>query len=110
MIHKAMGSSVTVRKDWRQWWQVPAAGLALGLIIAWLLFGATGLFAWNDYSRALEQRRMELRQLEARQRMLQNHLRLLDPRHVDPDLAEERVRRDLNLVHPDDIVIPLQKR
>ncbi len=79
-------------------------------IIAWLLFGSTGLFAWNDYSRALDQRQAELVLLQERQRMLENHLRLLNPRHVDPDLAEERVRRDLNLLHPDDIVVPLPDR
>ena len=105
-----MANGVTVRKNWRQWWQIPAACLGLAGIVAWLLFGSTGLFAWNDYSRALDQRRAELAQLEDRQRMLQNHLRLLDPQHVDPDLAEERVRRDLNLMHPDDIVVPLPKR
>lgn len=105
-----MGSGVTVRKDWRQWWQVPAAGFALAAILAWLLFGSTGLFAWNDYNRALEHRRAELARLEREQRVLENHLRLLNPRHVDPDLVEERIRRDLNLLHPDDIVVPLPKR
>lgn len=105
-----MSNSVTVRRNWRQWWQVPAAAVGLAGIVAWLLFGSTGLFAWNDYSRALDQRRAELAQLESQQRVLENHLRLLNPRHVDPDLIEERVRRDLNLMHPDDIVVPLPKR
>jgi cell division protein FtsB len=32
---------------------------------------------------------------------------LLDPRHVDPDLADELVRRNLDLVKPDEVVVPL---
>lgn len=105
-----MARGVTVRRNWRQWWQLIAAGSGFCIIIAWLLFGSTGLFAWNDYSRALAHRQAELARLEQQQKLLENHLRLLNPRHVDPDLVEERVRRDLNLMHPDDIVVPLPKR
>ena len=76
-------------------------------IILWLLFGATGLFAWNDYSRALQVKRAELMQLQAEQRALRNRQQLLLPGHVDPDLADELLRRDLNLLHPDDVVVPL---
>ncbi len=105
-----MVRGVSIRRNWRQWWQVPAAALVFAVIVAWLLFGSTGLFAWNDYSRALDQRRVQLVRLQAEQQVLENHLRLLDPRHVDPDLVEERIRRDLNLLHPDDIVVPLPDR
>lgn len=73
-----------------------------------MLFGPTGLFAWSDYSRALQASRAELVELRAEQARLANRQRLLDPRHVDPDLAEELVREQLNLIHPDDIVIPLK--
>jgi cell division protein FtsB len=40
--------------------------------------------------------------------MLANHRNLLDPRHADPDLIEEKLRTDLNLMHPDDVVVNLR--
>jgi cell division protein FtsB len=32
---------------------------------------------------------------------------LLDPRKADPDMAEELVRKDLGLVRPDEVIVPL---
>jgi cell division protein FtsB len=32
---------------------------------------------------------------------------LLDPKKADPDMADELVRRDLGLVRPDEVIIPL---
>ena len=89
-------------------WHLVAAGGAAAIMLAWLLFGETGLFAWNDYSRLLTQRRAELTQLQQEQHMLANHRRLLDPRHADPDLIEEKLRTDMNYVHPGDVVVNLR--
>lgn len=90
------------------YWSLGFAGAALLLIAGWLLFGSTGLFAWGDYHRELQARRTELTELKAELAALQNRQRLLDPRHADPDLVDELLRRDLNLLHPDDVVIPLR--
>ncbi len=38
---------------------------------------------------------------------LENRQRLLNPQRVDPDLSEELIRRDLNMLHPDEIIVPL---
>ena len=103
-----MASGIRIRRGWRDWWHVAAAGAALAAMIAWLLFGTTGLFAWNDYNRLLKQRRAELVLLEQRQHVLANHQRLLNPGSADPDLSEELMRERLNLVHPDDIIVPLR--
>ena len=103
-----MGRNILIRKGWRDVRHMVAAGAALAVIIAWMLFGATGLFAWNDYSRALATRQIELAELKQQQASLENRQRLLNPRHVDPDLAEELVREQENLVHPDDIIVPLK--
>lgn len=84
------------------------AGCALALIVGWLLFGSTGLFAWSDYSRSLNARQSELVELRAELAALENRQRLLNPRAADPDLVDEIIQRDLNLVHPDDIVVPLR--
>ncbi|MEQ1510516.1 MAG: septum formation initiator family protein [Sphingopyxis sp.] len=93
------------RKDYRP---MVGAGIGVALLLAWLLFGSTGLFAWSDYHRALLTRQDELAELKQEQARLVNRQHLLNPRHVDPDLADEMVRSSLNLIHPDDIVIPLK--
>lgn len=85
-----------------------AAGMGVVVIILWLLFGSTGLFAWNDYNRALQTRQHELAELRVEQARLVNRQRLLNPHHVDPDLVDELVRSQLNLIHPDEVVIPLK--
>ena len=33
---------------------------------------------------------------------------LLDPDHVDPDLSGELIRKNLNVVHPDEVVLELK--
>ena len=103
-----MHRPIPYKRDRREYWPVIAAGLALAGIVSWLLFGTTGVFAWNDYNRALGARTAELAQLKADQARLRNHLRLLNPRHVDPDMMDEAVRQELNLLHPDEVVIPLK--
>ena len=80
------------------------------VIAAWLFFGSTGIFAWSDYSRELTASRVQLAELKAERVRLINRKRLLNPNHVDPDLADEMLRGELNYVHPDDIVIPLQRQ
>jgi cell division protein FtsB len=52
-------------------------------------------------------RQAELVRLRAERDQLKNRVGLLDPRHVDPDLAGELMRRDLNVVHPDEVVMLL---
>lgn len=103
-----MRRPMPLKRDHKDYWPVIAAGVALTAIVAWLLFGATGVFAWSDYSRALASRRAELTELKVEQARLRNHLRLLNPQHVDPDLMDEAVREELNLLHPDEVVIPLK--
>jgi cell division protein FtsB len=89
-------------------WGVGLAGASLALIVGWLLFGTTGLFAWGDYNRTLNARQAELTELRAELASLENRQRLLNPRAADPDLVDEVIRRDLNLLHPDDVVVPLR--
>lgn len=86
----------------------PAAGM---LIIAYFLgaavIGENGVLAWGDYRRARAERSVVLVRLEAEKARLAHRSHLLDPAHADPDLAEEMVRRELGLVRPDEVIIPL---
>ncbi|MBT2187726.1 FtsB family cell division protein [Sphingobium nicotianae] len=87
---------------------MPAIAIVLLLIfIAYAIIGPNGILAWGDYSRQLKQRQAELRMLHAQQAALDNRVKLLDPRRVDPDLADQEVRKELGVVHPDEVIVPL---
>src|SRR6185295_7708709 len=86
----------------------PAAGM---LVIAYFLgaaiVGENGVLAWGDYRRAKVQESAQLAQLEAERARLAHRAQLLDPAHADPDLVDEMVRRELGLVRPDEVIIPM---
>lgn len=78
------------------------------MIASYALLGPTGVIAWADYRAALHQRSAELKALEKERDALRNQQKLLDRSNVDPDLAGELMRRDLNVVAPDEVVVPLK--
>ena len=89
-----------------------AMGPALALVIigtfaGHAVAGPNGLFAWGGYHRDLQARQAELAALEATRAQLRHRSALLDPRKADPDMADELVRRDLGLVRPDEVILPL---
>ena len=69
--------------------------------------GPTGYVAWREYKVQHSTLQQAVHTREEQQAALQRRLVLLDPRHVDPDLADERVRRNLDLVKPDEVIVPL---
>ena len=90
-----------------------AAWPALALIIigtfgGHAIAGPNGLFAWSGYHQDLEKRRAELAELKAEKARLKHRSVLLDPRSADPDLGEEMIRKDLGLVRPDEVILPLE--
>lgn len=82
--------------------------VALLVMGAFAVAGPSGLLAWSENAHALEIRQKEVAQLTAERDRLQNRVNLLDPRHADPDLVGELLRSDLNVAHPDELVIPRQ--
>ena len=52
-------------------------------------------------------KRAELAQLETQRAQMRHRSTLLDPRKADPDMADELVRKDLGLVRPDEVIVPL---
>ena len=78
--------------------------LAMG---AWVLFGPSGLMAWSENNRLLGERQKELKLLIVQRDELKNRVALLDPDHVDPDLSGQLLRSQLNVVHPDEMVMML---
>ncbi len=71
--------------------------------------GPSGLLAWGEHARLLEQREAEVLQLTTDRDRMKNRVALLDPRHADPDLVGELLRSNLNMAHPDELVIPVQQ-
>lgn len=88
---------------------VPILALIILLAIgSYALLGPTGILAWTDYSSALKLREQELAELKQEREALKNRVKLLNRDNVDPDLAGELMRRDLNVVAPDEVIIPLE--
>jgi cell division protein FtsB len=81
--------------------------LALLLMGGWALAGPSGILSWSDNQRLLEVRKEQAAKLERERASLRNRVDLLDPGHVDPDLAGQLLRDRLNVVHPDEMVILL---
>lgn len=69
--------------------------------------GPTGLLSWAENAEALEQRKARIAVLKEKRDALRNRVELLDPEGADPDLVSELVRKDLGVIHPDEIVITL---
>jgi len=67
--------------------------IVLLVLGAMALAGPSGVLAWTENARALDHDQ-------------QNRVELLDPRHADPDLVGELLRRDLNVAHPDEVILP----
>ncbi len=78
--------------------------LTLGVLA---LAGPSGVMAWADNLSQLDQREAQIARLEAQRDELRNRVALLDPDHADPDLVGELLRKNLNVTHPDDVVIVL---
>jgi len=70
--------------------------------------GPSGLLAWGDNLRLLDQRHAEIARLQHQRDELKIQVNALDPNHADPDLVGELIRKNLNVVHPDEVVITLK--
>ena len=82
--------------------------LLLLLLIAGLaLFGPTGLLAWSEQSQLLQQRQAQIAELSEKRGRLQQDVDALDPDNVDPDFAATILRKQLNVVRPDELVLEL---
>jgi len=86
-------------------------GLALAvllLISGFAIAGPTGLLAWKESNELLNQRKAQIAELQNQRDMLKQKVKQLDPDGADPDLVGELLRRNLNVVHPDEVVITLE--
>ena len=93
---------------------LPKEQLSQGVALAILLVltglaiaGPSGLLAWGENARLLEERKAAVATLTEERDALKNRVDLLHPDHADADLVGEELRRNLNVVHPDELVLTL---
>ena len=87
-------------------------GLALYLMAAGIIgyfainayTGRNGLAAQQELDQEMVNLTRELGRLKSERAELERHVSLLRPEHIDPDMLEERARRQLNYVNPRDVL------
>lgn len=87
-------------------------GLALALLLligGLAIAGPSGLLAWSENLQLLEQRQAHIAKLKEEHEALSNQVALLNPENADPDMVGERLRRDFNVVHEDEVVLILDE-
>jgi cell division protein FtsB len=82
--------------------------MLLAILIGYSVLGSSGILAWKDYSRQLRDSKAELVIVEAQRARLANRVNLLNPRSADPDMVDELIRKELNVGHPDEVIVPLR--
>ncbi len=88
---------------------VQGSALALLLLMgAFAIAGPSGVLAWGENQRLLEARQAHLTQLQTQRDQLKNRVNLLDARKVDPDLAGELLRSNLNVARSDEMVMMIK--
>jgi cell division protein FtsB len=86
----------------------PAIALVVILYFAGsAIFGTNGLMSLAGYRQQKAEHLATLAGLNAQREQLAHRSTLLDPRHVDPDLADELVRKHTGQVRPDEVIVPL---
>ena len=83
------------------------AVIIVGTFAGHAIAGENGILAWGSYHHALQQRQAELAQIEQQRAELKHRSDLLNPKRADPDMADELVRKNLGLVRPDEVIVPL---
>jgi cell division protein FtsB len=87
--------------------------LALGYLLflgGMALAGPWGVLSWGESLSLLQKRQTQIVELKSERADLKNRVALLDPNHVDPDMASELIRSDLNVVHNDEYIYELHDK
>lgn len=97
-----------MRKPVKEQLRQSFALLALLALTGFAIAGPTGLLAWSESAKALDQRKAEIAVLKEKRDALKNRVELLNPNAADPDLASELVRKNLGVLHADEVVITVE--
>ena len=84
----------------------PVLGLALtGYFAYHLVEGDRGFRAWMRITQELRLAKSNLAEVSAERAALDRRVANMRPDHLDPDLLDTQVRRNLDVAAPDEIVI-----
>lgn len=94
-------------------WRLVLDVVAPAFFTCWIFYlgydavvGATGVRALRSLQAEAEVRSAEVEALTAERRRLEIIAQQLNPRSIDPDMAEEKIRTILGYVEEDDLVVP----
>ncbi|MGD9616261.1 MAG: septum formation initiator family protein [Alphaproteobacteria bacterium] len=86
----------------------PVLGIVLtGYFGYHLVEGDRGLRAWVQLSQELRQAKEQLAAVSEKRTELQRRVAHMRADQVDPDLLESQIRKTLDVLRPDEIVIPV---
>ncbi|WP_447724525.1 FtsB family cell division protein [Sphingomonas koreensis] len=87
---------------------LPAVAIIfMGFFAYSAVLGPNGVLTYGDYKRQLAVKQGELAKLEKERAELRNRVSLLNQKGADPDMVDELTRKKLNVVHPDEVIVPL---
>lgn len=87
---------------------VPALSIIFMLFFGYYaVLGPNGVLRYGDYVRQRDVKAAQFAELQQARAELRNRVRLLDQKRADPDMVDELVRTKLNVVHPNEVIIPL---
>jgi cell division protein FtsB len=77
----------------------------LGYFIYHIIQGERGLLSWRQLNQKIERAENRFKEVQKEQERLERRVRLMRPESLDPDMLEEEVRKKLNFVGKDEIVV-----
>ncbi len=99
--------ATTVRSILRRAGLPAIAILAMGFFGYYAVLGPNGIVAYREYTRQLERKQAEYVRIDKARAELRNRVGLLDPKRADPDMVDELVRKELNVAHPNEVIVAL---
>ena len=106
--NRAMSGASTFRVILRRAGPPALALIVMAFFGGYAVIGPNGILAYGDYKRQLASRQADYVALDKQRAVLRNHVALLDPRHANPDMVDEMVRKELNVTHPDEVTLLLR--
>ena len=82
--------------------------LLIGYFVSHAITGPTGALAWKDYHAQRTALEAQVAVVAEQEAAIARQIKLLDPAGVDPDLADELVRQNLNVIKPDEVIVTLE--
>ena len=84
----------------------PLLGAALtSYFVYHTIEGDRGLRAWRDINQQLRVAKDQLATVQGERDALEHKVAGLNPNHVDPDLLDQQIRSQLDLVSPNEIIL-----